>query len=464
MVRDNKEVAEIFNHYYSLVQNVSDVPTTTVEDFRDHPSIRAIMANCPVTDQFHFSHVNSAELETILKSLNVNKATGHDSVPARALRDCASALAQPLATLINSIIDSACVPTEWKLAEISPIFKKDDEFDKSKYRPVSILVLLDKVFERCLNRQLVQHFSGILSKFLSAYRKGYSCECVLLRLVEDWRRALDKKCVEAELSNYADDNQIYYSDVDPAKVEYVLNKELAVACKWFRDNKMTLNPEKCKALVLSSNNRAHISLYADGEIIPRVYEVELLGVVIDDALNFSTHVSKIIKKAGKQLDVICRLRNVLSSSSKLCLYNSFVMSYFTYCSSIWHNCLKSDSDKLEKLHERALRYIYKGRSSSSASLCSRIGYTLSERRIQDTLIIIFKCLNNLAPVYLKDLFCVRDNIKNLRGINKIVLPKVNTTKYGLKSVRYWAANAWNQLPDRVRTIATLQAFRNAVRS
>ncbi|KAL9966689.1 hypothetical protein ACROYT_G024801 [Oculina patagonica] len=92
LVRDNKEVAEIFNHYYSLVQNVSDVPTTTVEDFRDHPSIRAIMANCPVTDQFHFSHVNSAELETILKSLNVNKATGHDSVPARALRDCASAL------------------------------------------------------------------------------------------------------------------------------------------------------------------------------------------------------------------------------------------------------------------------------------------------------------------------------------------------------------------------------------
>ena len=123
---------------------------------------------------------------------------------------------------------------------------------------------------------------------------------------------------------------------------------------------MTLNPEKCKALVLSSNSRAHISLFADGEI-PRVNEVELLAVVIDDALNLNTHVSKISKEVGKQLDVICRLRNVLSSSSKLCLYNSFVMSYFTYCSSIWHNCLKSNSDKLDKLHERALRYIYKGR-------------------------------------------------------------------------------------------------------
>ena len=218
---------------------------------------------------------------------------------------------------------------------------------------------------------------------------------------------------EAELSNYADDNQIYYSNVDPVKVECFLNKELAVACKRFRDNKMALNPEKC-------NSRAHMSLYADSKIIPRVNEVELLGVVIDDALKFITYVSKISKKVGNQLDVICRLRNVLPSSSKLCLYNSFVMSYFTYCSSIWHNRLKSDNDKLEKLHERALRYIFKGRSSSSASLCSRIGYTLCERRIQDTLIIIFKCLNNIPPMYLKDLFCVRDNIKNLRDINWLI--------------------------------------------
>ena len=50
-------------------------------------------------------------------------------------------------------------------------------------------------------------------------------------------------------------------------------------------------------------------------------------------------------KVGKQLDVPCRLKNILSFRTKLRLSNSFIMSLFHYCSSIWHHCLKSDSKK-----------------------------------------------------------------------------------------------------------------------
>ena len=70
--------------------------------------------------------------------------------------------------LINTIIDIACVPAERKLAEICRIFKGDDEFDKSKCRSVSTLVLLDRVFERCVQKKLVHYFNPHLSKFLSA--------------------------------------------------------------------------------------------------------------------------------------------------------------------------------------------------------------------------------------------------------------------------------------------------------
>ena len=104
-------------------------------------------------------------------------------------------MAASIARLINTVIDNACVPAEWKLAEICPIFKRDYEFDKAKYRPVSILVSLDKVFERCMQRQLVNYFDLHLSKISSAYRKGYSCGSVLLHLIEDWRGALDKNFV-----------------------------------------------------------------------------------------------------------------------------------------------------------------------------------------------------------------------------------------------------------------------------
>ena len=197
LVTDKEDVAEIFNNYFSLIQNVGEEcvsDSNVAADISSHPSIAAIRKEC-VAVQFEFNHVSMAETELILQSLDPNKATGHDQIPACVLRNGASVLAAPIARLINTVIDNACVPAEWKLAEICPVFKRDEKFDKSKYRPVSILVVLDKVFERCVQKQLVHYFNPHLSKFLSAYRKGYSCESVLLHLIEDWKGALDKNSV-----------------------------------------------------------------------------------------------------------------------------------------------------------------------------------------------------------------------------------------------------------------------------
>ena len=163
-------------------------------DISVHPSIAAMRDECAVA-AFEVNHVSMAETELILKSLDPNKATGHDQIPDRVLQDGASVLAATIAPLINTVIDNACVPVEWKSAEICPIFKGDDEFDKSKYRPPSILVLLDKIFERCVQKQLVHYLNPYFSKFLSAYTKGYSCESVLLHLLEEWKGALDKNSV-----------------------------------------------------------------------------------------------------------------------------------------------------------------------------------------------------------------------------------------------------------------------------
>ena len=125
------------------------------------------------------------------------------------------------------------------------------------------------------------------------------------------------------------------------------------------------------------------------------------------------------------------------------------MSYFTFCSTVWLNFVKSDSEKLEKLNERAPRYIYSGRSPTNAGeLTERPSYTLAYRRLQDMIILVFKAVNNLLPTYLSDLLTIRENIKNLRGTNKFVIPKVNTTCYGTRSVAHTTSKAWNSLPDQ----------------
>ena len=80
---------------------------------------------------------------------------------------------------------------------------------------------------------------------------------------------------------------------------------------------------------------------------------------------------------------------MLSIPSKMCLYNLCVMSYFTYCSAIWHNCIESDNQKLER---RVPPY---GNDDH--------GSTLSNRRLQDITILIFKAVNGMLPEYISNL-------------------------------------------------------------
>ena len=137
------------------------------------------------------------------------------------------------------------------------------------------------------------------------------------------------------------------------------------------------------------------------------------------------------------------------------------MPHFTYCGSVWHSCLKEDSDRFERLHEGALRYMFNDFCNGYDSLCSKIGYSLSCRRKQDMLFIIFKALTNSMLQYIQS--NIRENKKNLRGKNKLVLPVAKTTTYGLKLTCYIAAKAWNTLPDNLRSVAEFARFRNELR-
>ena len=135
------------------------------------------------------------------------------------------------------------------------------------------------------------------------------------------------------------------------------------------------------------------------------------------------------------------------------------MPHFTYCSSIWNSCLEEEYDRLETLREKSLRYVFNDFSNEYDNLCYTIGYSLSCRRKQDMLFIIFKALNKNVLQYIQSLFEVRENKKNLRGKNKLVLPVAKTTTNGLKSTAYFAAKAWNNL----RSVAEFGPFRNEIR-
>ena len=107
-------------------------------------------------------------------------------------------------------------------------------------------------------------------------------------------------------------------------VKSVVNGNLAVASRWFNDNKLVLSPEKCKCIILPKSSPSDLSFSINGVQVPIVDRLDLLGV-IDNSLNFSKHVAKITRKVGKQLEVLSKLKNMPSISSKMCPYNSYVI-------------------------------------------------------------------------------------------------------------------------------------------
>ena len=65
-----------------------------------------------------------------------------------------------------------------------PVYKKEDRRDKANYRPITILIIIDKIFEQLLSKQVNDLFNRILDPFISAYRKKYSCKTVIVCLDE----------------------------------------------------------------------------------------------------------------------------------------------------------------------------------------------------------------------------------------------------------------------------------------
>ena len=97
-----------------------------------------------------------------------------------------------LENIINKDIDLNCYSKNAKIANVRPIFKKDERTKVKNYGPVSLLNIFSKIHEKCTHENLIPFVNSVLSEFISAYRKIYSTNYVLIRLIENWKKSLDQ--------------------------------------------------------------------------------------------------------------------------------------------------------------------------------------------------------------------------------------------------------------------------------
>lgn len=141
------------------------------------------------SNQVYFS---VSEVKNILKNLDPNKAPGPDQIHGKILKNCASALCTPLTLLFQSSFYTCSIPTDWKSANVVPVYKKGSKNSVQNYRPISLTSLIMKVYEKVLAAELLKRVNNKINPWQHGFLPLKSCESQLLPFVDELARTLNQ--------------------------------------------------------------------------------------------------------------------------------------------------------------------------------------------------------------------------------------------------------------------------------
>ena len=231
---------------------------------------------------------------------------------------------------------------------------------------------------------------------------------------------------------------------------------------WFHQNFFTLNADKCKLLVYNRHN--DISINIDGEYITCDKSVKLLGIKIDNELTFKEHISNICKKVSLKLHALARVSKFINEDKLRLILKAFIESQFSYCSLIWMFHNRTLNNKINKLHERALRLVYKDDASTFRELLDKDNsFTIHERNLQKLAIEMFKAKNKLSPDFMQTIFPREENIYNLRKNRDFKVENVRTTYFGTETLKYRGPKVWDLVPEHIKSSNDLVEFKRKIK-
>ena len=160
VLQDDKKIATknfstlYINENSSIInqnfQNVNDPVDRAIQMYKYHPSIILIIKKVDDQNKFSFESIALSDAAKEIKDINPNKSSFRDSIPPKMLEISSKATVNIWQKFSNESIETDTFPDSLKLADITPVIKKKDPLNKTNYRPVSVLRMLSKLFEKIM--------------------------------------------------------------------------------------------------------------------------------------------------------------------------------------------------------------------------------------------------------------------------------------------------------------------------
>ena len=262
-----------------------------------------------------------------------------------------------------------------------------------------------------------------------------------------------------DIVNYADDNTPFAcAECIPSTISQ-LESEAVIILNWIRNNGLSANPDKFH-LILSDGTQEY-AINIDNFSIKNSNCEKLLGIKIDNKLTFNQHVSDLCTKATQKLHALSRVGHFMTQKQRQVIMKSFILSQFGYCPLVWMFHSRELNNRMNSIHERALRIVYKDTRSSFLELLTKDeSFTIHERNIQTLGIELYKVAYGLSPQIMKIIFPLRPHTNPWQST--FTSRNVKTVYRGTETLIHLGPKIWTIIPNDIKQYS-LSKFTQKIR-
>ena len=264
--------------------------------------------------------------------------------------------------------------------------------------------------------------------------------------------------IEIDIANYADDTTPYALDLKLENIVKLLEENADKLFDWFSNNYLKANLDKCHLLV---NTTGNIRINVSNETISNSSNQKLLRIRFNSNFRFADHVASLCKKVSQKLNALTRVGQYINFAQRRSIMKAFICSQFGYCPLVWMFHSTKINNRINSLHERALRVVYRDYKATFSELLRKDkSVTIHQRNLQLLATEIFRTKKELNPNIMEEIFTFKDVDYELQNNRSLKIGNLKTVYDGTESLTNLGPKIWNVLPNEYKELKSHSTFKS----